>query len=468
MKNSVNSICILGKSLSAYLVAACIKNAHKNIPIEITIIEYGGEDFFGNGAYPCLPQFRAFNYMLGIKEKDLIDNCAGIPYLGQRLMREDKDLIIGLAETGFSIEGISFAQILRAAEAQYNEYDKYNFASQMLVNNKFMPPKNINQFLSSYNFGFNIDLSKYKNLLRNICTLNDVKFLEAIATPDIKLNDFGDIESINNISSDIYIDASANDRLLANKLKIKFENSVLKNNTSLWAASDPMGYNFTAEANLNKNYYLKSVLTQSGHWHEYCFDSSEIDIPIAKKSFQKVFGIENQFIMTTKQGHLENYFQNNMIAIGTAAISIENLFSANLLILQNQIVKLLKYFPHKQDNSIIEKQYNQEMGRVFESAENYSIAARIGYDIEDINSEEINDNLKRKIKQFRSRGKLIMYEDEIYTKDDWPLLLMGLGNYPNKTDPRLDSYTKEDLNLMLANYKSSMHQTMGQIPPMFK
>lgn len=73
-------------------------------------------------------------------------------------------------------------------------------------------------------------------------------------------------------------------------------------------------------------------------------------------------------------------------------------------------------------------------------------------------------SLARKVEQFRSRGRLVMFDDEIITESEWIAALIGLGHVPERVTPLAIPAPLDAVERNYERLRRAISQAAGSLP----
>lgn len=158
-----------------------------------------------------------------------------------------------------------------------------------------------------------------------------------------------------------------------------------------------------------------------------------------------------------------------MIAIGLSSGFMEPLESTSIHLIQAGISKLLALFPDRGFDPIVIDEYNRIAVSEFERIRDFII---LHYKLTERDDAElwrycaamdIPDTLKTKIEHFRSFGRLVQRDADLFGPPSWLAVHIGQLNFPERTDPLAD-YRGIDGREWLAKLRAAMHHAAMQQP----
>ena len=170
-------------------------------------------------------------------------------------------------------------------------------------------------------------------------------------------------------------------------------------------------------------------------------------------------------------GHRPLGWFGNCVAIGHSSYIMEPLTPAPLMLLQEDIDRLLGLIPHSTDMQIERKEFNRLLR---DDTQHCEIFQRAFYAIDnppktpywqDITSQPTPEKLKRKLTQFTSRAYLTKFDLELFNEEDWTTLHFGMRRncqrYTDFNDGLSDSAVSQNLD----NLEKSIQSISQNVPP---
>src|SRR6185503_8331184 len=76
----------------------------------------------------------------------------------------------------------------------------------------------------------------------------------------------------------------------------------------------------------------------------------------------------------------------------------------------------------------------------------------------------VPDTLARKITQFESRGRVVLYDEETFFEDSWASVFLGQDVIPRRYDSLADNFDAEQLKKQLQRIRSTVRQGADSMP----
>ncbi len=133
-------------------------------------------------------------------------------------------------------------------------------------------------------------------------------------------------------------------------------------------------------------------------------------------------------------------WRGNCVAVGAAAGLIEPVLGTPLLLAHNAVERLIGLLPRGTDQRIEAAEYNRLTLSEHERVRDAAVAlwatnGRVGEARWDAARARAPDTLDWKLKLYGSRGRVPLYDDELFTRADWIAILDGQGLRPRRLDP---------------------------------
>ncbi len=175
-------------------------------------------------------------------------------------------------------------------------------------------------------------------------------------------------------------------------------------------------------------------------------------------------------IIPFRTGRARKQWNRNVVAVGLSSGFLEPLESTSIYLIQSAIVRLLHLFPHGGITSELVDEYNRQSQIEFEHIRDFIILHYHANERDDsqfwrdVRNMDIPDRLQNKIDVFKTDGRLIQDQYDIFLEPSWLQVLIGQGILPGDYHPLADSLTDEQLADKLANMKKAKAEPLPQMP----
>ena len=175
-------------------------------------------------------------------------------------------------------------------------------------------------------------------------------------------------------------------------------------------------------------------------------------------------------IIPFRTGRARKQWNRNVVAVGLSSGFLEPLESTSIYLIQSAIVRLLHLFPHGGVTTELVDEYNRQSQIEFEHIRDFIILHYHANERDDsqfwrdVRNMDIPDRLQNKIDVFRTDGRLIQDQYDIFLEPSWLQVLVGQGILPGDYHPLADSLTDAQLADKLANMKKAKQEPLAQMP----
>jgi tryptophan halogenase len=143
-------------------------------------------------------------------------------------------------------------------------------------------------------------------------------------------------------------------------------------------------------------------------------------------------------------GRRRKAWNKNCVSLGLASGFLEPLEATSIHLIQRGIAMLLKFFPDLSFEQADAERYNKmlefEFGRVRDFLLlHYTQTERKGAFWEHCRAIRLTDSLQEKIDLFRSHGRILREDTELFPIQSWLSVMIGQNIVPRRYDPITDS-----------------------------
>ena len=174
---------------------------------------------------------------------------------------------------------------------------------------------------------------------------------------------------------------------------------------------------------------------------------------------------------TITLGRTATPWTQNCVGIGQASHASEPLTPAPLLGLYRDIARLLDLVPLSADQAVERREFNRRAGEDARHIDLFTGAFFAGGDEPNTayrregRSATADEKLDRKRAQWASRGLLVAFDLEPFTREDWLILHTGLGPRPRRYDRLADGADEDATRRSLQGLKAAIDTLTERMPP---
>jgi tryptophan 7-halogenase len=218
---------------------------------------------------------------------------------------------------------------------------------------------------------------------------------------------------------------------------------------------------------------LSLTALRSGMMVTYCFDSKKCDLARAKSVLTSQFG-DAEILIESNQalaiGGASNPWRGNHVRIGNAAAALGPLYSADTMLLSMQLDRLMRLLPQDANNiAITAAEYNRLCAIDFQQLSDF---VRLPFVCNQITlphwaalrEQPLPEKLQRRIERFKSNGRVVKFDGEIFDSQIWSDVMITLGITPRRYDPATDTLDMRQMMGRLGKMVQAFDQTIAAMP----
>ncbi|RYD52523.1 MAG: tryptophan 7-halogenase, partial [Sphingomonadales bacterium] len=425
-----------GGGVAGWMSALALGKALQGSGVTIDLVETDDPDHsvgpFGS-AEAVLPAFHGFLGDHAIDEDALLRAARGTFALGAAFSGwagQQSAWFLPFGETGAPMGPVAFPPLvarLRSAGHAVRSTD-FSLAAVAAAAGRFdRPSDDPRSVQSSYGYGLHLDKGGLAEVCRALAT--GVKHHQAALRCAIRAENGHvaalELESGAHVAGDLFLDCSGHAALLCEGHGF--------DSWSAWLACDRVVERNNIQDGVPPPYalgaahaagWLRSVPLTGGPGEAMLFASAH-HADDAATPFH--------------QGRRTRAWHGNVVAIGAAAATIEPLYGQNLQLVAHALQRLIGLFPNRAEGAEA-AEYNRitadEADRVRDFViAHYKTNARLGEPFWDAARKmPVPDELQYKLDLFASRGRMPMYDEELFSRAEWIAMLDGQGMHPRRYD----------------------------------
>ncbi|NBB51951.1 tryptophan halogenase [Rhizobium sp. CRIBSB] len=481
----IQRILIVGGGTAGWMTAAALSHVLRG-SVKIELVESEAIGTVGVGE-ATIPPILLFNALLGIDEDTFIRETQATFKLGIQFrdwFRKDHEYFHPFGQYGTRIDAAAFHQYwLRLHQAGLDDdLDAYSVTTVAAKLGRFArPERDPRSILSQMTHAFHFDAGMYARFLRARSEKAGVVRHEG-RIADVRLKADGFIESValddgRTLAADFFIDCSGfRGLLIEGALKTGYEDWThwlpCDRAVAMPCArvEDPVPY--TRSTALEAGWRWRIPLQhRTGNGYVYCSRYIGDDEAQARLrgSLDGAAMADPNFLRFTT-GRRKKAWNRNCLAIGLSAGFLEPLESTSIHLIQTGISKLLLSFPDTGFPQADIDNYNHLVQLEYERVRDFVVLHYHATERQDqplwrqVAAMDIPDTLKAKMDQFRSRGRVFRFEDELFQETSWVAVLLGQGVTPERPDPITEVVPLDAIRQRLHQLKQAIRQGVERMP----
>ncbi len=168
-------------------------------------------------------------------------------------------------------------------------------------------------------------------------------------------------------------------------------------------------------------------------------------------------------------GRRRKAWSRNVVALGLAAGFLEPLEATGIYLIQRGIAMLLRFFPDRDCAAADIDRYNRVLELEFNGVRDfllmhYTQTQRSGAFWEHCRAIPLTDTLREKIELFRSHGRILREDTELFPIMSWLSVMIGQNILPRLYDPLVDSVDPAKIQLRLDELRRDIRRCVASMP----
>jgi len=484
--NRIRDVVIVGGGTAGWMAAAALAKHLAPMNVRIRLVESEAIATVGVGE-ATVPPIMDFIRQLGIAEDELVSAIRATFKLGiayRDWTRPGDFYFHPFGPTSAGMGAVSFPaywlkMFLAGKAARLEEYSVQAVAA---AQNKFMRPVHApNTPLNKITYALHFDASLFAAYLSRFAQARGVERIAGTVCAVSLRGEDGFIESLTlengeTLTADLFIDCSGfGARLIGDALDVGFDD------WSRWLPCDRAMVAHSAPAESPAPYTLVTARPAGWQWriplqhrtgngHVYCSafmdDDRARDLLLAR--FDDAPLAEPAALRFTP-GRRRKGWTKNCVALGLASGFLEPLEATSIHLIQRGIAMLLKFFPDRQFEQADIERYNRmqefEFARVRDFLlMHYAHTERAGAFWEHCRAIPLTETLQEKIDLFRSRGRILREDTELFPIQSWLSVMIGQNIVPRGYDPMTDGLDATKVIEKLEAIRAQVKQCAEAMP----
>jgi len=484
--NPIRDIVIVGGGTAGWMAAASFAKHLEKLNRNIRLIESEQIGTVGVGE-ATIPPIIDFIRLLGVNENEIVREVKGTFKLGiayRDWTRPGDFFFHPFGPTGFGMGPISFPAywLKMFLDGRASRLEDYSIQCVAAAANKFMRPVHApNTPLNKITYALHFDASLFARYLRGFSEARGVvrtegKVKQVNLRPEDGFIASVTMESGETIAGDLFIDCSGfRGLLIEDALKTGYQDWTkwLPCDRALAVPTQNAGPppSFTQVTAREAGWQWRIPLQhRTGNGHVYCssFISDDKAREILLSNLEgKALAEPLPLRFTT--GRRNKAWNKNCVALGLASGFLEPLESTSIHLIQRGIAMLLKFFPDRNFEAADIDRYNKifefEFGRVRDFLLlHYTHTERAGAFWEHCRNIPLTDSLQEKIELFKSHGRILREDTELFPAQSWLYVMIGQAIRPRGYEPTVDTIGDTVIETNLKDIRAVVKKCVDAMP----
>lgn len=482
----IRKILIVGGGTAGWMAAAAMSKFLDGLGATITLVESADIGTVGVGE-ATIPPIMEFIRVLGVNEDELIREIKATFKLGigyRDWTRPGHFYFHPFGPTGFGMGPVSFnaywmKMFLAGKAARLEEHSIMAMAAE---HGKFMRPVHApNTPFNKITYALHFDASLFARYLRGFAERRGVRRVEGKITSVALRPDDGFVQSVTldsgaALDADLFIDCSGFRGLVIEQaLKTGYEDWThwLPCDRALAvpceAAGPPPSYTLVTARPAGWQWRIP-LQHRVGNGHVYCSqfigDDEAREILLANLPGRP---LAEPLALRFTTGKRKKCWNKNCVALGLASGFLEPLESTSIHMIHRGLAMLLKFFPDRSFQQADIDRYNKivdfELGRVRDFLlMHYTHTEREGAFWDYCRNIPLTDSLKEKLELFRSHGRILREDTELFPAQSWLYVMIGQNILPRSYDPIADTLDPQKIAANLDDIRNVMQRCVAAMP----
>jgi len=484
---AVKDIVIVGGGTAGWMTAAALSSM-LNGRYTIRLVESDEIGIVGVGE-ATIPMIQRFNRVLGIDEAEFMRETMGTYKLGIEFVnwgRVGERYMHGFGRMGQDLATVPFEQYWHKMRGlgKAAPLEEYSITRMAAKAGKFMPPRHDvgNSPLADIAYAYHFDAGLYAKYLRKLSEARGVIRIEgkiARATqrePDGFI-DAVELESGQRVEGELFIDCSGFRGLLIEQaLATGYED------WQHWLPADralavpcesaPALTPFTRATAHKAGWQWRIPLQhRTGNGHVYCSRFISDD-EAAATLLSNLDGraLDEPRLIKFRTGMRKQAWNRNVVAIGLSSGFLEPIESTSIHLIQSNIARLVELFPDRRFSAADRDEFNRQARFEYERVRDFII---LHYHLnqrtdsaywQECAQMAIPATLQAKMDLYRSRGKIVRIDNELFSEVGWLQVFEGQNMPIEGYHPLADTQSEADIADYMASVRDVIRKCVDVMP----
>lgn len=482
----IRSLAIVGGGTAGWMAAAALSRSLAGMGIELRLIESAQIEPIGVGE-ATLPPIMDFIRQLGIDEAELVRQIKATYKLGigfRDWTRAGHFYFHPFGPVGPGIGNIPFQAywLKMLLEGRAERLEEYSIQAMAALRGRFARPVHApNTPLNKITYALHFDAGRFAHYLRGYAEARGVRRTEgrvchvSVRGPDGFI-DSVTLESGERVSADLFLDCSGFAGLLIEGALhtgyqdwsrwLPCDRAVLVHSER---AAPPNPHTLVTAREAGWQWQIP-LQHRDGNGYVYSGDFTGDDAAAALL-LRNLPGraLSEPAALRFRPGRRNAAWNRNVVALGLAAGFLEPLEATSIHLIQRGIAMLLRFFPDRDFAAADIGRYNRTMAAEFSHVRDflllhYSQTERAGLFWQQCRDIPPTDSLREKVELFRSHGRILREETELFPVLSWLSVMVGQNIIPRGYDPLVDGLDARRIQTRLEELRAAVKDCVEAMP----
>jgi tryptophan halogenase len=482
----IRSVAIVGGGTAGWMAAAALSKSLAGMDVRLRLIESARVEPIGVGE-ATVPPIVDFIRQLGIDEGDLVRDIKATYKLGigyRDWTRPGHFYFHPFGPAGPGIGNVPFQAywLKMLLEGKAQRLEEYSIQSVAALRGRFARPVHApNTPRNKITYALHFDAGRFARYLRRYAEAHGVLRTEGHVRGVTVRGADGFIESVilesgERVGADLYIDCSGfQGVLIEGALHAGYRD------WSHWLPCDRAMIVHSERSAPPNPYTLVTARDAGWQWqiplqhrdgNGYVY-SGEFGSDDAAKALL-LGSLDGRTLsepvgLSFRPGLRNVAWKKNVVALGLAAGFLEPLEATSIHLIQRGVAMLLKFFPDRDFAAADIDRYNRTLESEFGAVRDFLLlhyrqTARAGRFWQHCREMPLTDSLREKIELFRSHGRILREDTELFPVLSWLSVMVGQDLIPRRYDPLVDGIEPRRIECRLEELRASVKECVEAMP----